>query len=260
MKKLIASATLFAASTMLASAASVAYTFNLTNTIDNATNISAKGCGNGGNTSCDDAVHWSLDGGNAKVVVSTSAGKLWDTVQNSSNEYNGISVIASNSYAQTMFTYAGISTEDISKITNGTNNGAQVDTTTFGVSGLIANTTYTVTMLITPKQGSAAISWTTGTFVSGSYAYGNSAQQTISGTDTTTLVLSSMSVVELKLTTDSSGAFNINLLNGSASNSSGKTSIGFFAITGDVIPEPSAFGLFAGVGALALAVSRRRRK
>lgn len=142
--------------------------------------------------------------------------------------------------------------------------GAQTATTTFAVTGLIANTTYTVTMLVGALDangsatGTAKISWDTGTLVSGRYAYGASATQTLSASDTST-TLANLSAVELKITTDSNGAFNIKLYNGDSDNSGSKTSIGFFAITGDVIPEPSAFGLLAGVGALALAASRRRR-
>lgn len=254
-KKIITAATLFAASSALASAASVVYTFNLTTTIPEATvNISC----NDGRTSYEQEM---TDlGDNAKFSV--SGGSQWQMATDSNkNPFDNITTLASNIYAQKNFSNAGISSSSISSITQGVGDGnGTASTTTYAFTGLTSNTTYRVTLLVGGSKsggsGVGKISWDTGTLVSGNYAYDESAQTLIASTETQ-LVLSSLSAIELLLTTDSNGAFNIKLYNNSSKNSGSKTGLGLLAVSS--VPEPSAFGLLAGIGALALAVSRRRR-
>lgn len=217
-KKLLAATTLVAASAAFAGADTVAYTFNLdkntsgSTSINGATNVQI--C-SGEDVSCTSATV-NLDGGNAKLVISRNQGKFWDTGSSCyTSETYGVTKLASNATAQEMFTTAGILSTEISKITKGVSNGAAEATTTFAVSGLIADTTYTVTMLVgafvnSSTTGTAKISWDTGKLVSGRYAYGDSATQTLSASDTST-TLANLSAVELKITTDSNGAFNIKL-------------------------------------------------
>jgi len=252
-KKVITAAAFLAASTMLANAASVLYTFNLeTNAVpSNVTaNINLHGSGTSGfSQGMDD-----LKSG-AKFTLSSGAYYKMDDDKNPFS--SSISTIASNESAKTILTTGtGLQESDISKLVQGVHNGNANATTTFAVTGLDTNTDYTVTLLVAPNMGSSGkISWDGATFTGGSYAYGNVATTTITSSETE-LTLSSLYAVQLKLTTGNDGSFNIKLYN-----SSSKTGIGLFAIsTNSAIPEPSAFGLLAGLGAIALAVSRRRRR
>lgn len=255
-KKIITAATLFAASSALASAASVVYTFNLTTTIPEATvNISC----NDGRTSYEQGMTGLGD--NAKFSVSGGGQQWMMATDNNRNPFDDITTLANNTYAQGIFSNAGIASSSISSITQGVGDGSGTPATTnYAFTGLTSNTTYMVTLIVGGSKGGGSgvgkISWDTGTLVSGKYAYGESAQTTIASTETQ-LVLSSLSAIELLLTTDSSGTFNIKLYNHSGDNYGSKTGLGLLAVSS--VPEPSAFGLLAGIGALALAVSRRRR-
>jgi len=62
------------------------------------------------------------------------------------------------------------------------------------------------------------------------------------------------------VTPNSEGTISFKLWTGSDINANGNmgTQIAFFGIS--TIPEPSAFGLLAGLGAVAFAVSRRKRR
>jgi len=254
-KKVITAAAFLAASTMLANAASVLYTFNLTDVPSNVTaNINC----NDGRTTMEQEMTTLKSG--AKWSFSSSAGGTW----NSSTVYNpfsnNISTLASNIEAQAMFSTVGINADDISKLTDGFHTGNASGTSTFTVSGLDTNTTYVVTMLVGSVANNTKfnIKWSGGEFEGGSYAYENSAKTLIT-TAETSLASENLSVVELKLKTGSeNGNFTITLENGGSANSGGKTAVGLFAVS--TIPEPSAFGLLAGLGAIALAVSRRRRR
>jgi len=256
MKKLFSTVVFFVASTMLANAANVVYTFNLDSDIPTGVtkNLSANNVPDSGTTAITETM------GQGTLTVSVSGGKLWSNTGNAFTSEK-LSALASNPTATELLTSAGLTnaSADFTKITKGTQNGSgQSATTTFAVTGLVANSQYTVTMLVGPSTNKGKISWDTGTFISGKYAYSNAASTTI-GESATSLVLDNLSVVSLTLAADSSGAFNIKLYNNSNDNTGGKTAIGLFAISGDAIPEPSAFGLLAGLGAIALAVSRRRR-
>lgn len=260
MKKIIASATLLAASTMLASAASVAYTFNLASgtTVGSAINLAAAGIPSSAGAATEllkDSTKDSMEaafGTGASLYVNISAGKLWGGASASAGGID-TSTIKSNSTAQEIL---GLTETDISNINYGVQDGAGGATTTFVVSGLSANTEYTLSMLVYGQGSGTTISWgSTGTLVSGVYAYGNAASTNITSGETS-LSVSDVYAVLLTLQTDARGSVSVALTNGS-SDSSNKIAMGYFGIS--QVPEPSAFGLLAGVGALALAVSRRRR-
>jgi len=260
-KKIITTTTFLVASVALANAASVAYTFNLGSQISGTTGNIALTSTPSEAVSSETVVNtttMSVFGTSAQFTVSIDKGKIWSADIDSTN----LSTLASNSYAQSILSTAGISSSNITSLSKGTQCGNPNGLTTFKVSGLSANTVYTVTMLLSPTiTGSGkntTVSWDGGTLVSGEYAYESSAKQTLSA-GASSFTLTNLSAVSLTLTTDSSGAFNIKIQNnGDGTSNNAKTAIGLFAIS-DAIPEPSAFSLLAGIGAIALAVSRRRK-
>jgi len=250
-KKVITAAAFLAASTMLANAASVLYTFNLgESSISEATvNISIND-GRGSYTQ-------SMDDLKENANFNMGTGSFWKMDDGKNPFSSSISTLAGNSFAKEILTTGtGLQGDSISKLIQGVHNGNANTTTTFAVTGLDTNTDYTVTLLVggnTSDGSGGKISWDGATFNGGEYAYGGSAKTTI-GKDSTELQLDNLSAVQLKFTTGAdSGSFNIKLYN-----STQKTGIGLLAIS--TIPEPSAFGLLAGLGAIALAVSRRRRR
>jgi len=264
MKKLFSVAAFLAASTMLANAVSVAFTFNLGDnaTIDGVTNLAADGLGNGPGSPASGLLADSTKetmkklGNNASLSVSLSTGKLWGKEGGSNPTPFTTTTLSSNADALSIL---GLTADNLQKIKWGAHDAAGGATTTFNVTGLEANTTYNVSLLIGIKEGSyAQIFWDTGTLVSGRYAYGESATQTISGSDTSYTFQSSQVpvAVSLEITTNASGAFNVGMKNYDGA----KSSIGYLGISTTAIPEPSTFGLLAGVSAIALAVSRRRRR
>jgi len=249
-KKVITAAAFLAASTMLANAASVAFTFDLTDVPTGATNITTH-----------NQPSFTQTIGSVTLTGSSNAGNFYK-LENGSNPFteSNLNTLTSNSQAMELLTAAGLSsTNEVKKITTGTHTGNSSGTYTLAVSGLTANTDYTVTLLIGGNNSTGAngkISWDGASFNGGSYAFGNSAKTTITNSETE-ITLPSLAAVQLKFTTTDSGSFNIKLYNGQSST---KTGVGLFAISGSAIPEPSAFGLLAGLGAIALAVSRRRRR
>jgi len=263
-KKIITTTTLLVASVALANAACVAYTFcnNTTTQATGATNISVTG----GPPSI---------GASATKLSETFLGSasLTITAQGTSTNnklFANVSDNISGSYIGT--TGLGLLTTENPALTGGVSgisHGLQHSTTgagnsvVFTVAGLAASTDYTVTMIVKPASTSSAISWTGGSLVSGSYVVGsNSTVTTISTGTSVTIGSTTEAAVSLKLTTDANGGFTITFpgSGGSGGTDSTRTVIGYFAISGSTVPEPSAFSLLAGIGAIALAVSRRRRK
>jgi len=87
-------------------------------------------------------------------------------------------------------------------------------------------------------------------------------QQTVTLSDTTTVhSVSIASTDTLALSTSDSVMLVVNSIKEGSSYGQkyGSFTVSDFSLTGTIIPEPSAFGLLAGLGTLALAVSRRRR-
>jgi len=255
-KKIITTTTILAASVALANAACVAYTFsNTSNTqATGATNISVTG-----GPSSIDATKTKLSEtflGNASLTITAEGGqkKLFANSQNS--------IIGSDigDTGRSLLTSANPAlTGGVSGITYGLHNGAAgaAASVVFTATGLAASTDYTITMIVKPASTSSAISWTGGNLVSGSYVVGSGSTATTISTGTSVTIGSTTeTAVSLKLTTDANGGFTITFPNIDGA----KTEIGYFAISGPTVPEPSAFSLLAGLGALALTVSRRRRK
>jgi len=87
-------------------------------------------------------------------------------------------------------------------------------------------------------------------------------QQAVTLSDTTTAHDVSISSTDtLALTTSDSVMLVVNSIKKATDvgQKYGSFTVSDFSLTGTIIPEPSAFGLLAGLGAIALAVSRRRK-
>ncbi|MGN0884437.1 MAG: PEP-CTERM sorting domain-containing protein [Candidatus Spyradosoma sp.] len=135
------------------------------------------------------------------------------------------------------------------------------------LSRLTAGQTYTVTLLVgTVLTGSSAsgltsqLSLTKGSFINGvsaSLTGEGSAEMSLSGTNLASRTSSSLyDVYSMNIAADTNGEIQLKLP--SAKGDDGKSSMKQ-ALLLMSIPEPSAFGLLAGLGALALAAARRRR-
>lgn len=241
--KTLCGAALLAASAALADAACIAYVFTQDG-IPGTTNIT--------DTTVTPITKSLADtfGGSASLTIQPSSGKLFG---NQTIDASGLSDTAVSLLTETN---SELTSDGVKGIAKGLQTGAGGASVSFVVSGLSANTDYTVTMLVSAGTTSGTVSWSGGTLVSGSYA--STGDATTISEDTTSFSVGTTSAlsVSLTLTTDSTGSFTITA---PANNNSGnKTQVGYFAIS-DAIPEPSAFGLFVGIGALALAATRRRR-
>lgn len=134
------------------------------------------------------------------------------------------------------------------------------------LSRLTAGQTYTVTLLVgTVLTGSSAsgltsqLSLTKGSFINGvsaSLTGEGSAEMSLSGTNLASRTSSSLyDVYSMNIAADTNGEIQLTL---PSANGDGTSSMKQ-ALLLMSIPEPSAFGLLAGLGALALVASRRRR-
>lgn len=254
-KKIVTITTLLAASATLASAASVAYTFSNADTTQasGATNVKVTS----GPTSLDNTTT-NLGGTftGASLVISAKGGEK-KLFANAADAISGSNV---GTTALDLLKSVNSSLDSVSGITLGLQNGSGSTSAyvSFAATGLTANTGYTVSFLVKAASTSSNITLENGSFVEGSYVTGTeSTTNSISLTDTSFVLASTTeTAVLLKVTTDDSGAFTIKFQN--ANNA--KTTIGYFGISDSAIPEPSAFSLLAGVGALALTVARRRRR
>ena len=251
MKKHISIAALLVAGTSLANAGTASFTFN--SPIDGATNITV----NSGST---ETITGSLDTvvSGAKFELS-QGGDSWETAVPdlaagmNAYPYNFGSYKWSNDVALSeISSVTGISVDAFKNIERGVGNcfsgtGAPQVVT---LSGLDANTEYAITTIWGPLLSSWKFDVTQGSFVEGYYGSLWSDGQWESLGELPVTVGSAYAVKTI-VRTDDTGTI-------SFKETGGRTEIGFLSVS--AIPEPSAFGMLAGVGALALAVSRRRRK
>ena len=140
----------------------------------------------------------------------------------------------------------------------GFNNGNANSKQQFAFTGLDASTDYTFSAVFYSNgEAQAVLDVTEGTFVSGNYGaltdggswneLAENSSQIFAGTTTFDPV-----AVTFTATTDASGNLTFTVDH--------KPGIALIGVTPAAAPEPSAFGLLAGLGALALVASRRRRK
>jgi len=263
MKKLITAAAMLAASTAFTHAASVFFTFNEDSLLDGITkNISA-------NSTIDESlipknissVEEDLSAINDGAKFScalTHSNSFFKTLQNSLTNKLDSTVIDALSSA------TGLSSSTISAISKCAGNYYETELT-ITLTGLQADEQYTVSTICSfnigqndTGNGNGSFALTAGNFISGNYGK-STWQEAESGTlalaDDSQLPFAAAMVV----TPNSEGTISFKLWTGSDINATGNsgTQIAFFGIS--TIPEPSAFGLLAGLGAIALAVSRRKR-
>ena len=231
-KNIIATTALLAASAALASAVTV--TFNSSNTVADATNYAANGSSAG------------------TYTVATGTLSNGETVTVSLTE--SVGTIYVGSATATTFSDSAVSLLaeydidiDGQSIT-GIEGGQGQNTLTVTFSGLTEGETYTVIAIVGDGAGTAStISFTNGTLVSGTYYSATSDDSTGTSFSSSISATSAVYVVVAEVEADSDGTIAYSV-----------TTKGVMYLAA-IIPEPSAFGLLAGVGALALAASRRRR-
>lgn len=252
MKKHITIAALWVAGTSLANAGTANFTFN--SPIDGAEMITVAS----GST---DAITGNLDTVVSGATFSiTQGGSKWSSVKGDiMSPYNSGYFKWNNDVALTEISGAsGVAVDALKTINQGIGNYFAASTAVPQVvtlSGLTANTDYSITTIWGPVSSRWILNFTKGTFVDGRYGVLNlnSAHSTawesfdaLSGPNSGFTIYGVVTTVR----SDESGTISFT----GTSNSE----IAFLSVS--TIPEPSAFGLLAGVGALALAVSRRRRK
>ena len=193
----------------------------------------------------------SLEGGTLSVTNSSgSAGKYWGA---------GITgTIVDGAALDALAAATGLDASALKGLTSGFSHGHANSSLTFSFTGLSASTDYTFSAVFSKSAESGAVlSVGTGTFVSGNYG------SLASDSSWNTLDIGSSVLfdglntgdpvaVTFVATTDASGnlSFTVNH----------KSGVSLIGVTPAAAPEPSAFGLLAGLGALALVASRRRRK
>lgn len=239
MKKLFTCAALLAASAALSSAASVvSYDLSTVSGVPSSTDTTYS-IGEIG-TLLDETVSLTWN--------STGSAKIW---ANSSD-----STTVANSYAVAALNELGVTAISVGDTVTTSGYGAGSATQTLVVSGLTAGDTYTIAVVVGCGVGTATYSISDGTLVS--YTYYELSSETDTGTSSSDdedvslsleVSTSDAYLVVADITADDNGEISIQGVG------STKAAFGLFAI----VPEPSAFALLAGVGALAFAASRRRR-
>lgn len=252
MKKHITIAALLVAGTSLANAGTANFTFN--SPIDGATNITVA-------FRSTETVTGSLDMivSGAKIEISQGGDFGWSTVRGDIvSPYNSSSLKWNNDVALSeISSVSGITVDALKNITQGIGDyfGPSGNSQVVTLSGLAANTEYAITTIWGPVGKSWKLDFTQGSFVEG--YYGNLILSQTHNTewekfDELSGPSSGISICGVKTIVRSDETGNISFTGTSNSE------IAFVSVS--AIPEPSAFGMLAGVGALALAVSRRRRK
>lgn len=238
MKKLLTCAALLAASAALSSAASVvSYDLSTVGSVPS-TSDTTYSIGEIG-TLLDETVSltWNC----------TASAKIWKNSDDSTTVLNAYAVAALNELGVTAISVGDTIT------TSGYGSGGA--TQTLVVSGLTAGDTYTIAVVVGCSLTAATYSISGGTLVSYTYYQLSVDEDGTSSSDedvSLSLTVSSTGdayLVVADITADEDGTISIEGVG------SGKAAFGLFAI----VPEPSAFALLAGVGALAFAASCRRR-
>ena len=240
MKKLFTCAALLAASAALSSAASVvSYDLSTLNAVPSSTDT----------TYSIGEIGTLLDETISLTWNCTGSAKIWTN--------SGDSTTVANTYAVAALGELGVTAISVGDTVTTSGYGSGNATQTLVVSGLTAGDTYTIAVVVGCGSGTATYSISAGTLVSYTYYQlsaneeGSSSSEddeevslslTVSGTGNAYLVVADV-------TADEDGEISIQ---GAGST---KAAFGLFAI----VPEPSAFAMLAGVGALAFAASRRRR-
>jgi len=286
-KKIITTTTLLAASVALANAATVVFTTNNESVTGATEKIQLSSTGNSGSAGSDSnttnntytytASTTKFDGSNAlKLEYKVSSGKCWATAKSlNTNTNTTLTSAFSSASGLSLSDYAG-------KTFYGSGAGETTATLTF--SGLKANTQYRVSFVSGARDESnsaGTLTLTTGSLFSTTEG-GGSFYGSLSGSNTTSVSSfdssNGISLTSVQYTTDTNSAANANektvptvastaisvVVTSSSEgklvfNATSKPGFALIAIS-DSIPEPSAFSLLAGIGAIALAVSRRRRK
>lgn len=242
MKKLLTCAALLAASAALSSAASV-----VSYDLSTLTGVPSSA----GTTYSIGEIGTLLDETVSLTWNCTGSAKIWKNSDDSTT--------VENSYAVAALNELGVTAISVGDIVTTSGYGAGSATQTLVVSGLTAGDTYTIAVVVGCNTGTATYSISGGTLVS--YTYYELSSDSDEGTsssdsssdDEVVLSLevspSDAYLVVADITADDDGTISI------AGVGSTKAAFGLFAI----VPEPSAFALLAGVGALAFAASRRRR-
>ena len=264
MKHIITITSLLAAGTILANAESVI--FDVTNSAsvsyESDSILSVGDTQNGGS-----AVNFTFDGKSCSISLETGTGSARGFLSGGANWVSGLPESVGNDF--------GLSASDISTITGSAvyaqgSNTSYPGIVTVTISGLAAGT-YNISGLMAKQTGdTSATTWNvtvdgqTASYISSYYVYassswsdsatsGNSYDAVANNTPSAHYVM----LDGIKVLSDN-GTIMLRLTgNPTSSSAENLKPLQFLTLTS--IPEPSAFGLLAGLGALALAGTRRRR-
>lgn len=235
MKTTLATAALLAASAALSSATTLV--FDLTS-VGNVTSYSTSGTLL--NDGLDISLAWSADSGTIYKNVGTTYSVV-NTNALAELDSLGISLTYYDSSA------SSVTTENTGVIIAPSYGASVISYIT--LSGFTAGETYTVVAVVAAYANTPTVTFSTGDVVSFAYYDLSESEGTVvSNATSLTAETTTAYLIIAEVTADSNGEIAI----------SGTSKTGFNLVA--IVPEPSAFGLLAGVGALAFAASRRRRR
>lgn len=241
-KNILATAALVAASAALAGASTVTFYSGNTGfdaTLDFSSGItSTEGLSTTVSTGSDDAT----------LAVTAASGKLWGASVSTDTWTNDTAISALAEY--------DISIDGIS---GGVQVGAGGVATYLTFTELTAGETYTIALVVAELAGTAStFSVSAGTLVSGTaYDLTSDDDGTTLGDSVTTYTVAANNAgtaIIVDVTADDDGTIQFTY------SSKGTVIAAYITVAATTdVPEPSAFGLLAGVGALVLVAARRRR-